>query len=103
MGKKRRLKSARGKFATKHSSHPRAKFLASSTETVATIEDPATSTMHQAEVILEELSTPATLTPDPVKAAPKAEKVTKTRAPRKKRVPAPRKRTTKKKTNSPTA
>jgi len=52
---------------------------------------------------LEELSTPATLTPDPVKVAPKAEKVTKTRAPRKKRVPAPRKRTTKKKTNSPTA
>ena len=107
MGKKRRLKAAKAKFRSKHSSHPRMRLLMKKAET---------EVVEEETKIVEATPTPVVTTPE-VKATPKivetptttkvtTPKLTKT----KKTAPTPRKkttttkkRTTKKKTTSATA
>ena len=107
MGKKRRLKAAKAKFRSKHSSHPRMRLLTKETETEAVEEETK---------VVEATPTPVVITPE-VKTTPKivethtttkvtTPKLTKTKktaqTPRKKATTT-KKRTTKKKTTSATA
>jgi hypothetical protein len=104
MGKKRRLRSAKVKFAAKHSHHPRTRFLAQRAQEPEVVEE-----VKVAEVPLEtEKLTPEVIlkeeAPKPsakVTATPPTAK--KTTTPRKKKATTPRKRATKKKTTSASA
>ena len=84
MGKKRRLKSAKAKFKSKHSNHPRMRLLAEET-----VEENIVEPAEEPEVAVT-----------PIKVVPEPPKVKKKTTPRKKRAPSSRKRSTKKKTTS---
>jgi len=87
MGKKRRLKSAKAKYAAKHSNHPRMRLLMKEE-----LEADNTDSAEEPETV-----------DTPVKVAPPPPKVKKAPTPRKKKEPTPRKRATKKKTTSASA
>ena len=104
MGKKRRLKAAKAKFRSKHSSHPRMRLLTKEAETEAVEEDTK---------VVEAAPTPVVITPE-VKTipkivepptttkvtTPKLTKAKKTTPPPRKKTTTTKKRTTKKKTTS---
>jgi len=83
MGKKRRLKSAKAKFGTKHSSHPRMQHLNGE----ETLEVEVSASVPEPEVVLQEEKAEIKPKPTPM---PKTTK--KTKKPRR----ATRKKTTKK-------
>lgn len=92
MGKKRRLKCAKAKFALKHSAHPRAKFLASldadpvDPEIVEEVEALEAASEEQklpeTPTLTSEEEPPAVLPPLPKKAPSKKTKTTKKAASR---------------------
>ena len=100
MGKKRRLKSAKAKFKTKHSSHPRMQLLnAANTNVIVeeAVEAPVEVTVAPVPVVLEEEKTvvappSAPIAQEKAKAAtkPKAKTPRKRRAPRKTKKRAPK-------------
>jgi len=85
MGKKRRLKSAKAKFKTKHSSHPRMQLLnAANTNVIVeeAVEAPVEVTVAPVPVVLEEEKTVVVPPAAPI-AKPKAKTVRKRRPSRK--------------------
>tara|TARA_B100000131_G_scaffold146588_1_gene142535 strand:+ start:37 stop:405 length:369 start_codon:yes stop_codon:yes gene_type:complete len=120
MGKKRRLKSAKAKFSAKHSSHPRARLLATKSlnniESTEKIENEKVTPPEATETIISQLPAPdanegiAAAAPIESNTVPviKSTKVNPTRkkttTPRKKTTTKPRKttkRATKKKSTAP--
>ena len=99
MGKKRRLSSAKAKFATKHSAHPRARLLAAAADTTENVE--ATPVV---ETKVEATPTPVaveTVTPEvEVKTVSPKKTTTTKRPPPKKKATAPRKSKSKKTTST---
>jgi len=92
MGKKRRLMSAKAKFAAKHSTHPRMVLLNNQTETPTLAAEIGVKAERVPEVVIAPPSPPveeATMKTEPVK--PKVKAATSTA---KKRAPSTKKRST---------
>ena len=104
MGKKRRLKSAKAKFSAKHSSHPRARFLAKKAQEVPKLEIAEEIKVADLPVEVENSTPEATLRQEnpepPVEGPPLFSKVKSAPTTKKKKATRSRKSTTKKKTTS---
>ena len=108
MGKKRRLKCAKAKFALKHSAHPRAKFLASqeasppTAPTVEVIEETITAPPPPVEPKIVETPTLTAKKEEPVATPAPPTKNTTKKTKTVKKTTTSRKRSTKRKTKKTT-
>ena len=78
MGKKRRLNSAKAKFAAKHANHPRAKLLAHTTTEPIKVEVSEKPLLSEVEEIVPVVSLTPKTVETPTKAPPKTTKPKKT-------------------------